>query len=288
MFTALSAGAINVKVGNLQEAIAAAKQGGFEGVDFDAREVADLIDAHGVDHVKGLFADAAIRPGGWGLPVDWRGSDENWRAGLEQLPRLAHAAASIGGPRTSTWVLPGSNDLPFEENRTLLIDRFTPIAAALAAEGCRLGLEFIGPKTLRAGLKYPFIYRMEDMLALGTAIGPNVGLLLDAFHWYTSGGTVADLQALRTEQVVYVHVNDAIAGVSAEEQIDNIRALPGETGVIDINSFLQTLEAIGYDGPVTPEPFKKELKDLPSDAARLERVGASMRAIFAGAGVKTK
>jgi len=42
-------------------------------------------------------------------------------------------------------------------------------------------------------------------------------------------------------------------------QVDSVRALPGETGVIDIAGFLQALHAIGYSGPVTPEPFKKEL-----------------------------
>ena len=84
---------------------------------------------------------------------------------------------------------------------------------------------------------------------------------------------------------MYVHVNDAPAGVPVEEQLDNVRALPGETGVIDIAGFLQSLQAIGYDGPVVPEPFKKELADLPSDDARLETVGAAMDRIFRQAGI---
>ena len=99
------------------------------------------------------------------------------------------------------------------------------------------------------------------MLALGREIGPNVGLLLDCWHWYTSHGTLDDLKRLTAEQVVYVHVNDAPAGIPVDEQQDMVRALPGETGVIDIVGFLQTLRAIGYDGPVTPEPFKKELNE---------------------------
>ena len=65
-----------------------------------------------------------------------------------------------------------------------------------------------------------------------------------------------------------------------------MRALPGETGVIDIAGFLQALRAIGYDGPVVPEPFKKELSDLPSDEARLRTVGAAMDAIFRQAGLQ--
>lgn len=285
MYTALNAGAIGVRVPDLPAAIAAATLGGFAAVEFDVREVADLVDARGAEAVAALFSDAGLRPAGWGLPVEWRGDDSTWRAGLEALPRLARAAAAIGAGRSTTWVMPCSDERPYDENRRFHLERFTPIAAILAEHGCALGLEFIGPRTLRASKRHPFIYRMEDMLALGAEIGPNVGLLLDSYHWYTSGGTLDALRALRPQQVVYVHVNDAPAGVPVDEQLDAVRALPGETGVIDIAGFLRALRAIGYDGPVVAEPFKRELGDLPSDEARLRAVGAAMARIFAAAGV---
>ena len=285
MYKALSPGAIGVRTGSLEEAIAAAQTGGFQGVEFGAQDIASRVEAQGADAVKELFASSGIRPAGWGLPVDWRGSEEKWRQGLDELPRQAQAAAAIGGTRVSTWVMPGSNDRPHEENYRFHVQRFTPIAKILADHGCSLGLEFIGPKTLRDSQKHPFIYKMEDMLAMGREIGPNVGLLLDCWHWYTSHGTIDDLRALTPAQVVYVHVNDAPTGVPVDEQVDNTRALPGETGVIDIAGFLQTLQQIGYDGPVTPEPFKKELGALASDEERLKTVGASLDKIFAQAGL---
>jgi sugar phosphate isomerase/epimerase len=37
----------------------------------------------------------------------------------------------------------------------------------------------------------------------------NIGLLVDSFHWHTSGGTPMDLASIPTWQVVHVHVNDA-------------------------------------------------------------------------------
>lgn len=285
MYKALSPGAIGVRANSLPEAIAAAKTGGFQGVEFSAHEVANLIEQQNADAVKALFAEAGIRPAGFGLPTDWRSSEENWKKGLEELPRLAKAAAAIGGTRTMTWIMPCSNDRPLEENYRFHVERFTPVAKVLADNGCSLGLEFIGPKTLRESQKYPFIYKMADMLKMGAEIGPNVGLLLDCWHWFTSGGTIPALKALCPEQVVYVHVNDAPAGVPLDEQVDNVRGLPGETGVIDIAGFLQALQSIGYDGPITPEPFKKELGELPSDGARLKAVGQTMDNIFAKAGI---
>lgn len=255
MYLALSPGALGIRTASLQEAIRLAADSGYGGVEVSIQEVTSLVDEHGEAYVRGLFTDAGVRPAGWGLPVAWNGADEEWRKGLEQLAKYARTAQAIGCPRTMTWILSGSNDREPEENRRFHIARFRPIAEILAAHGCRLGLEFLGPKTIRDRLRYPFIYRMLDMLDLASEIGPNVGLLLDCWHWYTSGGTLDEMAQLTNDRVVYVHVNDAPRGVPLDEHIDNKRSLPGATGVIDLVGFLKALQAIGYDGPVVPEPF---------------------------------
>lgn len=285
MYKALSPGAIGVRAANLDAALAAAKTGGFGGVEFNPSEVAGLIESDGANAVTARFAEAGLRPAGFGLPTDWRGPEEKFQRGLDELPRLARAASAIGGGRTMTWIMSGSDERPLSENRRFHVERFTPVARILADHGCTLGLEFLGPKTLRDKLRYPFIHTLGDMLDMAAEIGPNVGVLLDCWHWHTSGGTVEELRALRPEQVVYVHVNDAPAGVPLDEHVDNKRGLPGETGVIDIAGFLQSLQSIGYDGPVTPEPFKKDLADLPNDEERLRTVGAAMNVIFDQAGL---
>jgi sugar phosphate isomerase/epimerase len=246
---------MGLRPANLAEAIDTARKAGFEGLEFNAEEVANLIDQHGAIHVKKMFSDAGIRPAGFGLSVEWRKDEGTWTSGLEKLPRQAAAAAVIGSDRCFTWVMPCSNDRAMDENIKFHIQRFKPIAEALHAHGIRLGLEFIGPKTLRESQKFPFIHQMQPMLDLGREIGPNCGLLLDGWHWHTSGATVEELRKLRPEQIVYVHVNDAPPGVPMDKFIDNQRALPGATGVIDIRGFLTALREIGYDGPVVPEPF---------------------------------
>ena len=284
MYTALSPGAIGVSAPNLEAALAAAKTGGFSGVEINPSEIADLVEAQGRSAVVDKFAEAEIIPAAFGLPVEWRGGEDAWRASLNDLPRLAEAAAAIGVTRTMTWVMSCSNERQFEENKAFHITRFTPVAQILSDHGLSLGLEFIGPKTLRDTQKFPFIYTMEGMLELGREIGPNVGLLLDCWHWYTSHATLDQLKALTPAEVVVIHVNDAPVGVAIDEQLDGVRDLPGATGVIDIVGFLQALEGIGCDAPVIPEPFV-DLSGLPSDTARLERVGAAMEDIWRKAGL---
>ena len=284
MYKALSPGAIRVSAANLDDALAAAKIGGFEGVEINPSEIAGLIAASGKGTVAAKFADAGIKPAAFGLPMEWRGAEDVWRSGLNDLPRLAEAAAAIGATRTMTWIMPCSDDRDFDENTEFHVTRFTPIAKVLNDHGVSLGLEFIGPKTLRETQKHPFVHTMDGMLALGREIGPNVGLLLDSYHWYTSHGTAEQLRALTPEQVVVVHVNDAPLGVAVDAQLDGVRDLPGATGVIDIAVFLQSLQAIGYEGPVIPEPFV-DLSTLPSDTARLQKVGAAMDDIWRTAGL---
>lgn len=52
MYKALNAGAIKVNIDNLAAGIDAAKRHGYGGVEFNVHEVADLIDAQGVDAVR--------------------------------------------------------------------------------------------------------------------------------------------------------------------------------------------------------------------------------------------
>jgi sugar phosphate isomerase/epimerase len=74
------------------------------------------------------------------------------------------------------------------------------------------------------------------------------------------------LKQLRLEQIIDVHVNDCPAK-PADEQHDQVRALPGETGTIDIKTFLGTLKAMGYEGPVMVEPFSQRVREMTPDDA---------------------
>ena len=284
MFTSLSAGAIGVK-GTTEEIAALAGTYGFGGLELNASEAAEMMDAGKLDALRALYERHGLRPGAMGLPVDFRKDEETFERDLAGLPRLAAAAEAMGCRRCATWILPASDELPFEANFELHRRRLKACAEVLGAHGLRLGLEFVGPKTSRAGKRYEFVYDMAGMLALAEAIGTgNVALLLDCWHWYCTEGGAGDILALAPEQVVHVHVNDAPAGVPVAEQVDNRRAMPGETGVIDVAGFLGALARIGYDGPVMAEPFSRRIGELPADQAVRETAEA-LEGIFAAAGV---
>lgn len=269
MFKNLNLGAIGIR-GTMLEGLELAKTAGYEGLDISLGEAGKLAEEKSVEHVKGLFEEAGVKPGGWSLPVNWRGDDAEYHEHLAKLPARAKLAADLGCHRCITVIMAWDNSRPFRENWDFHVKRLRLPAEILNDYGHSLAMEFIGPHTSRAPHKYGFLHTMDGMLALCAAVGTgNVGLLFDAWHAYTAHATLDDLKKLSKEDVIYVHINDAPAGIDIDDQIDNVRALPGETGVIPLPDMLRILNDIGYDGPVTPEPFSKKLDDMaPEQAAR--------------------
>jgi len=215
--------------------------------------------------------------------MPYRVSDEEFRVELAKLPAQLASAAALGARRAGMWIFPGSDERNYAENFAFHVARFQPIARMLADHGIRLGLEFIGPETTLKSFKHPFVRSVREIIGLASAIGPNCGVLIDAWHWHAADGTREDLTLLTRELLVHVHVDDAPAGVPRSELIDNRRKLPCTTGVIDIDGFMQALARAGYDGPVTAEPFDAELNALPAEESAA-RTAKTTRAAVARAG----
>jgi sugar phosphate isomerase/epimerase len=268
MFRDLNLVAISIRDTSMEEGLKLAKANGYEGFDPSIAEVETLVQEKSVDYVKDLFKEAGVRPGAWMMPVNWRGDDATYDEHMAKLPERAKLAAEIGCTRAITVVLSGDPSRAFKENWDFHIKRLRPPAEVLAEHGHRLAVEFLGPATIRARFKYLFLNNMDGVLALAAAIGTgNIGLLYDVWHAYTAHATLDDLKKMSNDEIVYVHINDAPAGIEIDEQIDNVRALPGETGVIPLVEMLRILKDIGYDGPITAEPFSKKLDGIPPQEA---------------------
>jgi sugar phosphate isomerase/epimerase len=277
MLKCLNGGAVHIPIPTLERGLELCQIGGFDSLAMSP----GLIRDREATEVKDLMATAGVTPGAWGVPFNWRGSREEYDKGYVEFWDQAEAMAAVGVTRCATWILPGSNEMNFDEFGQFHRNMLSPIATVLRDNGMSFGMEFIGPKTLRDSFRYPWIYTMGEMLRVGSEIGPNVGILLDLWHLYTSGGTISDVENVQQERISLVHINDAPIGIEVDALADNKRGLPGSTGVMPLQEFMDALRKIGYNGPVEAEPFDDTLKDL-SEEARLEKVAASMRLAFGG------
>ena len=282
MFSSLNPGHVGISA-SLREGLALAERHGFGGYDAQLAPLHEEVTAHGATAVRDLFLQHGLRIGAWNLPfMPYRVTEAEWRDWLAKLPPLLASARALGALRAGMWIFPGSDERSYDDNFAFHVARFKPVAQLLAEHGIRLGLEFIGPETTLRSFQHPFVRSVASILTLARAIGPNCGLLIDAWHWHCACVTREDLRGLTRELLVHVHVDDAPAGVPRAELIDNRRKLPCTTGVIDIDGFMQALAEAGYDGPVTAEPFDPELSALPAEEAATRTAKATRAAVARG------
>lgn len=282
MFASFNPGHVGISA-TLSEGLALAEQHGFGGFDAQLAQLHEAVGERGAAAVRDQYLDRGLRFGAWNLPfMPYRVSEDELRDGIKSLSEMLPSACAVGATRCGMWFMPGSDDREYDDNFAFHVERFQPVARLLDDHGVRLGLEFIGPETSRDRFQHPFIRSIPETIELARAIGPNCGLLVDAWHWHCAGGDADDLKHFTCDLLVHIHVDDAPAGIPTREQIDNQRCLPCTTGVIDIDAFMRALAVAGYDGPVTAEPFDKELSALPTEESA-SRTARTTRAAVARA-----
>jgi len=270
MFVSLN-GALTPKVSGLDKIRLAARTG-YGGVDWDLGPAKTA----GLEATKALFAELKIKPTITNLPMarplPFAGDDAAFKDGLTLLADDAAFVAGVGC-RKMMLVLSATSPTSKDEYRKLVVERLSAVSEVLQKVNLRLGLEFLGPLYMRQGpgrdgqARTPFIWTLPETVALAKNCGPNIGAVLDVWHWHHSGGTVQDILAAG-DRIVHVHISDA-KPAPPEEVRDNQRVMPGE-GSIDLVGFLQALKKAGYADGVSPEPLGRIPPEMSAeDGARL-------------------
>jgi sugar phosphate isomerase/epimerase len=293
MFMSLN-GSVAPRLGPWPEAARLAARLGYGGIDSSL----PALKTAGLEASQALYRELNLRPTVVGLPMSGQqafGADE--AAFKTLLPQVAEDAAFAAGVgcRNMMLVLSPSSPQPKDERRRLVRDRIAMLAEVLLKSNVHLGLEFLGPLCMRLGNcgggragaapqtpPTPFIWTLPETLDLARDSGPNIGVVLDVWHWHHSGGTLAEILATERARIVHVHLSDA-RPMPPEEVRDNMRLMPGE-GTIDLIGFLRALHKIGYDAGVAPEPLGRIPMDMSGeDAAKLAY--DTTRAVMQQAGV---
>jgi 2-keto-myo-inositol isomerase len=121
--------------------------------------------------------------------------------------------------------------------------------------GVRLAYEFLG-----------FADCTVNSLAQCAAIvekvaRPNVGLVLDTFHFFAGGSSVASIREVNPEKIFIVHIND-VERVPRRKMHDALRLYPG-MGILPLPRILRALKSIGYAGSFSVEIFRPQYWNRP-------------------------
>ncbi len=227
---------------------------------------------HGPAQVASLLKQHNLKPGAFAFTAAFNAchTDVDFEQSLEGFEQDLSFGRQAGFKRCVGYVQPSSDTLGYYDHFALLCGRLKRIKPLLEKYGVRLGLEFIGPTTMRLSRKFDFIHTLDGLRGLIAAADAEscVGFKLDAMHWYTSGAGLLDIEKLSPGEVVYVEINDGLKGDYDRFTLPEFeRELPGATGTIDVAGMLRTLDALGFDGPVVVEPWNAQLRGMnPSDA----------------------
>jgi len=236
----------------------------------------------GVEKTRALYSDLKLRPGYFGLPVNPFANDEAaFQKSMARLDEICTFAATVDCPR-GMLVMPPSTDTPKDELRKIALDRAQAMSEVLNRHKIRVGIEFLGPLYFRTRREYEFMVTEPELIEFCKEAGPNWGLVLDTWHWYLSGSTIAEIESAGKERIVTVHISDA-KQTPPEDVRDNMRLFPGE-GIIDLKGIFKALKKIGYEDGITPEVLGRAPDSwTPGQAAKAAL--DSTRAVLKKAGI---
>jgi sugar phosphate isomerase/epimerase len=244
-----------------QDSVRIAAAAGFDFIDLDLMEVADVDPGF----LRESLEEANLQAWAASLPAAFREDQATFKESLEFLRRIAPLAASIG-VRVMHRSLPASSDKPFSELEPLLQGRWSECAGILGAHGITAAIEPLGTPYRRQEGVNAFISRLDMAAEFAHGCGEHMGILVDSWHWYLAGDTAADIVQVG-ELVAHVHIAD-VPHLPEQALRDNERVLPGE-GKVDFDIFRGALERIGYAGIVTPEiPGKWSESSSPIETSR--------------------
>lgn len=263
-----------------------AEKYGFDAVNADR----SYMKAHGSVQVAGLLQQHHLEPGAFAFSAAFNAcyGDADFEKSLDSFEEDLRLGCDAGFKCCVGYVQPSSDTIDYYDHFKLLCGRLKRIRELLETYGVRLGLEFIGPTTMRLRRKFDFIHTLDGLRGLIAAADAEnyVGFKLDAMHWYTSGAGLLDIEKLAPSEIVYVEINDGLIGDYTRFTLPEFeRELPGATGTIDVAGMLRALDTLGFHGPVVVEPWNAQLRAMDSSEA-IARVKRALDVSLKSAGIE--
>jgi 2-keto-myo-inositol isomerase len=236
---------------DLETDVAVTAHAGFKALEVWAEKMDRYLSVHTLADLNGLFVDRGIKPIAFNSIefIAFRGSEyPQIQARLHELGKIAQA---IGCPTIVVVPSPLPNrKVPWSEVLAEYIRVLRDLSDIARLYNARLAFEFLGfgwcsVRTPRAA--YEIIRKVDR---------ENVGLTIDAAHFYTGGGLMCELDHLDPGCIFAFHLDD-LEDSPMEAISDDKRILPG-LGVVPLDEICARLKGIGYTGACAIELFRPE------------------------------
>lgn len=265
-------GATTMKA-DLATDIRVAHTAGFDFVEIWAAKLRTFLQTKSATELRTLFDDNAVEPLSinsiehvtFGTPAEF----EVIKVECEELSTLAaelRCPYIVVVPGRLPEQAPSLEEIIDESVRVL-----TELSDIAGRHGIALGFEFLGQtdcsvQTLELADE---IVRRVDR--------PNVGLVIDSFHFYAGGSTFDMIEGIAPKSLFIFHINDA-ENLPREQLRDSHRLLPG-LGILPLAEMFQAFKRIGYDRVASVEIFRPEYWESDPLKLALEAKAATERVL---------
>jgi 2-keto-myo-inositol isomerase len=267
-------GATTMKA-DLETDIRAGSEAGFDWIEIWASKLRAFLQLHSAPDLNNLFARHNIKPYSINSleRITFRDASGH-RSLLAECEDLCRVAGEIRCP----YVVVVPSPLPPGMSRSGVIEESTRVLGELGGiaenRGVGLAFEFLGQSDCSVRT---LSLADEIVRKVGQ---PNVGLVIDSFHFYAGGSAIESIDALDAARLFIFHINDA-EDLPREQLEDRHRLLPG-LGVLPLKEIVAALRRIGYDRVASVEIFRPEYWERdPFDLAREARAAVE-RALETG------
>lgn len=236
---------------SLIEDIEAASRAGFEYLEIWAAKLRKFLKSQTSGELKSLLKEHGLKPYSINSieHITFRNAEKHL-ALLDECEELCRIASEIDCP----YIVVVPSPLPAGQSRSMVIEETVRVLTELSIIAAHY----------RVGLAFEFLGQADcsvQTLALADEIvrqvaQPNVGLVIDSFHFYAGGSTIESINALDPERLFVFHINDA-EDLPREELEDRHRLLPG-LGILPLREIIGALRRIGYDRVTSIEIFRPE------------------------------
>ncbi len=243
-------GATTMKA-DLETDIRAGSEAGFDWIEIWASKLRAFLQLHSTADLDNLFARHNIKPYSINSieRITFRDAAGH-RSLLAECEDLCRVAADIRCP----YVVVVPSPLPPGMSSSSVIEESTRVLGQLGEIAERRGV----------GLAFEFLGQTDcsvQTLSLADEIvrkvgQPNVGLVIDSFHFYAGGSAIESIDALDAARLFIFHINDA-EDLPREQLEDQHRLLPG-LGILPLKEIVAALRRIGYDRVASVEIFRPE------------------------------
>mgnify|MGYP005838890287 CR=1 FL=1 len=248
---------------SLEQDVQAAGAAGFKALEIWAGKMNHYLQTHSLEDLRALFTSHGIRPVSINSIEHITFQGERYADIREQCRRYSEIAGAIGCDTLVVVPSPTPAGATWADIKRASIRVLSDLAEIAAAHNVKLAYEFLGqPDCSVSTLAQCWEIVREANL-------PNVGLVLDTFHFHAGGSTLDSILQVAPDKIYIFHINDA-EDRPRETLTDAHRLLPGE-GVIPLSDILANLQTIGFDGLCSIELFrpaywKRNAQELATDA----------------------